>query len=124
MTLFVLILLVTFLQGWWCVEYMRSSWRQTPLGWVWLLKGSVLELAFIMNVLSFFVVLPEFVYVMLGFALVISIGIWTGVTRHARINGLTTRRHAASYKIPFDRRGVGRGRRETDRMAETEEMNS
>lgn len=82
MTLIVELAALWLLQSAWCVYYAtRYRWRTTPLGPVWLAKGSLLALLWPLLVVNEVVGVPHWVWTaLIGPALVAATAAWLFVT--------------------------------------------
>lgn len=72
------------LQVAWCLVYVTSAWRSTPLGWVWLLKGGALGVVWTLLLVHQVRPIPDGVWVALLGLLIVATGIWLWVTIQAR----------------------------------------
>jgi hypothetical protein len=80
-----LLLALAILQTAWCLVYGTGPWRATRLGWVWLLKGSLIALVWwLLWYDRRYHDVPDVVWVALGVGLLVATSAWLVATIRAR----------------------------------------
>ena len=77
------------LQVTWLVAYLTTDWRSTPLGGVWLAKGSGLAALWLLLLADQIGNVPDHWFAVLGVLLVAATGAWTWVTVKAALGKFT-----------------------------------
>lgn len=73
----------------WCLVYGFGPWRATPIGWVWLFKGSCLAVMLNLLAVERFRDLPDALWVVVAVAFVTAIYVWLATTWAARREDFT-----------------------------------
>lgn len=68
----------------WCLIYGTGPWRATRLGWVWLLKGSLLAILWSLLFADRFHDMPDLVWVALAVGMVVATSAWLWATVRVR----------------------------------------
>lgn len=88
----VLLGVLAALQTAWFLVYVTGPWRDTRLGWVWLLKGSLLAIMWWLLFVNQHHDVPDLAWKALAVAMVVATAAWLVATIRVRLGANMVRR--------------------------------